>query len=220
MSKRLIFSICTVILAVLFVSCSSSELITVKNENKELQNTVTDSLSRIKQLEETIKEKDAEINRLKSDKDKEIDKLRLEKDSEIFIIKSEMNKRTITFDDQRQVESLIKDYFTAIERKDYAYAWELTSTEQKESYTREMALNEHWGIETLKFISLEGYLPRRISSSGKVLPNTPTVWFNVTFEIEPSPNTAWGPKGKTGRFVDVVKGIDGIWRINGLNTGN
>lgn len=40
----------------------------------------------------SIKEKDAEINRLKSEKNKELEVLRSEKDSEINVLMGEMNK--------------------------------------------------------------------------------------------------------------------------------
>jgi hypothetical protein len=204
-------------LVVSFVGCKTSNVTTISSEKQE--SSKGDSLAKIKDLENTIKEKDEEISKLKTEKDKELDRLRSEKDSEINILMSEMDKRTITFEDQKQVEKLIKDYFAAIERKDYASAWELTSPEQKKDYTKEVALNEHWGIESLKFISIEGYLPVRISNTMEMLPNTPTVWFKATFQIESSPNTAWGPKGKTARYIDVIKGTDGRWSINGLATG-
>lgn len=124
----------------------------------------------------------------------------------------------ITFDDQRQVEKLIKDYFGAIEKKDYATAWELTSQQQKNSYSKSDAINNHWGIESLKFISMKGYLPTATAVTEDVPPNTPTVWFIVTFDVKPSSNTAWGT-GITSRYVDVVKDGDGKWEIDGLATG-
>lgn len=219
MCKRLVSAFCCMFLMFSFLGCKSSNTPTINSEKQE--SSKSDSLTKIKDLENTIKEKDDEINKLKSEKDKELDRLRSDKDSEINILMSEMNKRTITFEDQKQVEKLIKDYFKAIERKDYASAWELTSPEQKKEYTKEITLKEHWGIESLKFIAIEGYLPERISKTLEVLPNTPTVWFKANFEIEPTVDgmAGWGPKGKTARYVDVVKGIDGIWSINGLATG-
>lgn len=45
------------------------------------------------------------------------------------------NNFSITFDDQKQVEQLIKDYFKAIDEKDYTAVWKLTSSEVKESYS-------------------------------------------------------------------------------------
>jgi hypothetical protein len=198
MNKRIGHILSSITLVVLFSSCNSNKILTPDNEKQQQDSLTTQNISKSKQLEETSKERDPEIN----------------------ILKSEVDKRGITFDDQRQVEKLIKDYFTAIERKDYASAWELTSPEQKKTYPREAALKEHWGIDSLKFISMQGYLPPKISKTGEVPLNIPTIWFGVIFEIEPSPNSPWTPwKGRTGRYVDVVKDTDGKWSINGLNTG-
>ena len=49
-------------------------------------------------------------------------------------------------------------------------------------------------------------------------PNTPIVYFCVTFDVELSPNTAW-TKGCNSRYVNVIKESDGKWRIGGLATG-
>lgn len=130
----------------------------------------------------------------------------------------EQIKKNITVEDQEQVEQLIKAYFTALEKKDYAVAWELTSSEKKKIYSKEDALKSHWGLDSIKFISLKGYYPSKYSAVGDVPTNTPTIWFTATIEIEPSPNTAWN-KGLNGRFVNVVKDIEGKWRIDGLATG-
>lgn len=198
MNKRLISILCSTMMTILFVSCDSNKILTFGSEGQKQGVSTNETLSKTKELDEMTKEKDLEIN----------------------MLKSEIDKRGITFDDQTQVEKLIKDYFVAIERKDYGAAWELASLEQKKTYTREIALKEHWGIESLKFISMQGCLPPKISKTGEVPPNIPTIWFSVTFEIDSSPNSAWTPwKGRTARYVDVVKCTDGKWTINGLNTG-
>jgi hypothetical protein len=198
MSKKLISILFIISLTISFISCNSNKISILNNEKQNQEGSTNESLLKSKELEKIANEKDSEIN----------------------MLKSEMDKRGINFDDQRKVEKLIKDYFIAIERKDYASAWELTSPELKNTYPREMAIKEHWGIESLKFISMQGYLPPKISKTGEVPPNIPTVWFGVTFEIEPSPNSTWSPwKGRTARYVEVVKDTDGKWTINGLNTG-
>jgi len=65
---------------------------------------------------------------------------------------------------------------------------------------------------------MKGYFPSKTSANGDVPPNTPTVWFSATFDVDPSPNTTW-IKGMTERYVNIVKDNDGKWRINGLATG-
>lgn len=131
--------------------------------------------------------------------------------------KSLEQSKTITFDDQKQVEEVIRGYFSALEKKEYSTAWELTSSEQKKEYTKEDALKNHWGLESIKLVSMKGYLP----SNGVVdaVPsNIPTIWFIATLDIQPTPDNAWN-KGVSDRFVNVVKDSDGKWRIDGLATG-
>lgn len=178
-----------------FTSCNLKEISVLRTQLQDMKIASEESSSKIKQLEDIIIEKDIEINRLNN----------------------EIAKRNITLDDQKQVEQLIKEYFTDLEKKDYSSAWELTSSEQKKIYNKENAIKEHWGVETIKLISMKGYLPPQLSATGDVPPNSPTVWFSVTFDIEPSPNTGWS-EGLDERFVNVVKEIDGKWRIDGLAT--
>ncbi|SHH64715.1 protein of unknown function [Sporobacter termitidis DSM 10068] len=133
---------------------------------------------------------------------------------------------TATFDDQKQVEQLIKDYFAALEKKDYDAAWKLTSAQRQEDYPEEQTLKEHWGIESVELVSMKGYLPPYIAAlfppyefhATDVPEGVPTIWFEVEFDITPSPNTAW-ESGVNHRFVDVVKDPDGTWKIDGLATG-
>ena len=108
MCKRFVSIFCCIILVLSLAACKSSKLATLSNEKKE--NPTSDNLLKIIELENTIMEEDSEISKLKSEKDKELDKLKSEKDSEFNILMGEMNKRTITFEYQRQVEQLIKDY--------------------------------------------------------------------------------------------------------------
>jgi hypothetical protein len=142
-------------------------------------------------------------------------------------LKNETEKRYATFEDQKQVEKLIRQFFNFLENKDYAYAWELVSSEQKKTDSKENAIKYHWGLESVKFVSMKGYIPPRKFVTGdietwepisEVPPNTPTVSFVVTLEVQPDFNGAWN-KGLNDRFVDVVKEADGNWRINGLATG-
>lgn len=124
---------------------------------------------------------------------------------------------TVTFDDQKQVEEVIREYFSALEKRDYSTAWELTSSKQKKEYPKEDALKNHWGVESIKLVSMKGYLPSK-GVVDAVPPNVPVIWFIVTLDIQPTPDNAWN-KGINDRFVNVVKDDDGKWRIDGLATG-
>lgn len=126
--------------------------------------------------------------------------------------------KTLTFNDQIQVEEIIREYFSALEKKDYSTAWELTSSEQKKVYSKEEALKNHWGLESIKLLSMKGYMPSEKYAVDSVPPNTPTIWFTVTLDIQPTPNSAWN-KGVNVPFVNVVKNSNGKWKIDGLATG-
>jgi len=123
----------------------------------------------------------------------------------------------ITFEDQRNVETLIKTYFKAIENRDYAEAWELTSSYAKTRYPKSRAIREHWRLRSLKLISMKRCLILPEGCTFDVPQNAPTICFLVTLDIRPSPDSAWD-NGLNDRFVDVVK-EDDQWRINALNTG-
>lgn len=117
---------------------------------------------------------------------------------------------------QKDAEEVVKAYFKSIEEKNYAKAWELISDKQKKNYSKEDAINKHWGIESLKLISvqkeqLSEELKKRYNDVNETL-------YNARFIIKSSPNTAW-ENGETGRLVDLVKQGDGNWYINDLCTG-
>ncbi len=122
----------------------------------------------------------------------------------------------ITFDDQNKVEHLIRTYFKAIELKDYATAWDLTSSDAKKEYSKSQALKEHWGLKSIKLISMKRCLGLP-DFTFNVPKDTPTICFSVSLDIGPAPGTAW-ENGLNERLVDVVRD-NGEWRINGLNTG-
>lgn len=61
----------------------------------------------------------------------------------------------VTFEDQGNVEKLIQAYFKAIENRNYAKAWELTSSSAKKDYPKAQAIREHWGLQSLKLISIK-----------------------------------------------------------------
>lgn len=126
-------------------------------------------------------------------------------------------KNTITFDDQRQVEQLITTYFSALENKSYLEAWQLTSYEQQGYYPKTHALNEHWGLDSIKLVSCHGILSPSLSETGEVLLNIPTILFLVKLDILPVAGTAWD-EGINERFVMVTKDDDGRWKIDGLAT--
>ena len=123
----------------------------------------------------------------------------------------------ITFKDQENVEKVIRKYINALEKKDYAIVWELTSSDGKKVYPKSEFIKKDWGINFVKLINMRRCL---ISASGftfEVPKDTPTICFSVTLNIKASPDTAW-ENGLNDRLVDVVK-EKGTWRINGLNTG-
>jgi len=130
---------------------------------------------------------------------------------------SRVQPSTITFEDQRSIEHLIRTYFTAIENKDYAQAWNLTSSDAKKEYPKSEAIREHWGLNSVKLISIKRCLILPSEFTFDVPKDTPTKCFSVSLDIKPSSNTAWN-NGLNERLVDVVK-ENGEWRIKGLNTG-
>jgi len=132
---------------------------------------------------------------------------------------SRVQTAAITFDDQRKVEHVIHTYFKAIENNDYATAWNLTSSAAQKEYPKSLAITEHWGLKSVKLISLKRCLGLD-SPSGftfDVPKDTPTICFSVSLDIRPAAHTAWH-NGINDRLVDVVR-ENGEWRINGLNTG-
>ena len=130
---------------------------------------------------------------------------------------TDLQLNNITFDDQKQVEQLIKLYFYALEKGDYSTAWGLMSSEQQGFNPLTEAIKNHWGVETIKLISMQGYLPPYLSETGQVPPNTPVIWFDVKLDIKPSDGSGWDD-GINERFVMVTKNTEGKWRISGLST--
>lgn len=130
------------------------------------------------------------------------------------------SKESITFDDQKQVEQLIKTYFNAIDKKDYTTVWELTSIYVKKKYPESEASKFNWGMASVKLISMKGYLPPTATSdfTWDVPANTPIVTFYVTLDIKPSSTAPGWDEGINRRFVAVVKENDRKWKINGLTT--
>jgi hypothetical protein len=229
--RRFILIIITIVLLISSTSCYSKLKATLNTQKNN--------------LEETIVQKDKEMATLKSKLDialndqeqveeiiytlkNEADKDNLTQVKKLInVLKDKIDKQNITFYDQRQVEQLIKDYFAFLEKKDYASAWELRSTELKTIGSKEDMIKTHLGVESINFVSMKGYIPPKKIGAGEsatfqpmkeVPTNTPTVCFMVELNIEPSPDTAWG-KGLNTCFVDVIKDGDGKWRINGLSTG-
>lgn len=228
MKKAMPF-VAIIVLTLLLTSCSSKEISVLKHQSNELEKHLKESTLRIKQLEEAIKQKEIEIGSLRNDLlSKTTAMLEAQKELEALrAFKNEADKRDITFEDQKQVEQLITDYFKLLESKNYSTAWELLSPEQKKTYSKEDAIKSHWGIEAVKFISIKGYLPPgRIVKDGaeiwtpmsEVPPNTPTVSFMVTFDMKASADTAWND-GQQTRFVNAVKDSSGKWKIDGMATG-
>lgn len=132
----------------------------------------------------------------------------------------------ITVEDQEQVRTLISNYFSALEQKDYAAAWQLMSSKQQEIYPEGQAVKEGWGLDEIRLVSVKGYLPPYIAEClppfefkvTAVPDGTPTIWFVVELEVKPMENSAW-ETGINDRFVNVTQEADGSWRIDGLATG-
>jgi hypothetical protein len=123
----------------------------------------------------------------------------------------------ISDDDQKQVEQLIEKYFKALEKKDYDAAWELTSSTQKRHHPKSEYTDEHVGVESIKLVSMKGYLPVTLSETGEVPQGVNTIWFEVKLDIKPKEGSAWDD-GENLRFVVVEKEDDGSWRIDALGT--
>jgi hypothetical protein len=123
------------------------------------------------------------------------------------------NEENITKEDENAVHDLIVAYFKAIENKDYSTALEKFSLEMKNVSTKNDAVQNHFGIESLKLISIQTYLRPQEPKENE---NKPTIHFEVKLEIVPNLHGAWG-KGINERFVGVVK-EQGQWKISTLAT--
>jgi hypothetical protein len=122
------------------------------------------------------------------------------------------NDESITKEDENAVHDLIAAYFKAIENKDYSTAWEMVSSEMKKGYTKNDAIQKHFGIESLKLISIQTYLRPQEPKENE---NKPTIHFVVKLDIV-NKDGAWD-KGINERFVGVVK-EQGQWKISALAT--
>jgi hypothetical protein len=71
----------------------------------------------------------------------------------------------------------------------------------------------HFGIESIKMISIEPYLRVQEPQDNA---DKPSVHFVVNLDIVPNMYGSWG-KGINGRYVGVVK-EQGVWKINALTT--
>lgn len=115
---------------------------------------------------------------------------------------------------QKDSKEVVNAYFKFIEKKDYEKAWELTSDKAKKSYSKESAINEHWGIVSLKIISVKKEESLKIDKEqykNRAL-------YTVVFKIKPSSGTAWND-GENSRFVNLIKQNDGKWYVDALSTG-
>lgn len=123
------------------------------------------------------------------------------------------NEESITKEDETAVHELIAAHFKAIENKDFSAAWEMFSSEMKSGSSKNDVIQNHFGIESLKLISIQTYLrPQEPKENGK----KPTIHFVVKLDIVPNSFGAWG-KGMNERFVGVVK-EQGQWKIRALAT--
>ncbi len=122
----------------------------------------------------------------------------------------------IASQDQTEVEQLIKSYFRYLEQKNYAAAWELMSSNSQKYYPEEEAIKNHFGIESLKLISIKTYKRSDLLKINGNPPNTPNIIYEVELNIVPSQQSAWN-NGINERYVGVVK-ENGEWKISGLAT--
>lgn len=123
------------------------------------------------------------------------------------------NQESITKEDENAVHDLIVAYFKAIENKDYSAAWGMLSSDRKKSFSMNDANQEHFGIESVKLISIQTYLRPQEPIENE---NKPTTNFIVKLDIVPNQYGSWG-KGMNERFVGAVK-EQGQWKIKSLAT--
>ena len=128
-----------------------------------------------------------------------------------------ITEQKVTRQDEKAVHDLITAYFSTVEQKDYASAWEMLSSNAKKGYTKEDAIKNHFGIQSLKLVSIQSYL---LPQEPKEDESKPTIQFQVKLDIVPGSGAssgAWG-NGINLRFVGVVK-EQGGWKIDALATG-
>jgi hypothetical protein len=128
------------------------------------------------------------------------------------------NTPNITFDDQREVQELIKSYFEALEKGDYETAWKCTS-EQIRQESDSNYIKRDYRFKTIRLVSMKGYIPPSEKNNYTTLDvpeGTPTVDFVVKLDVKAG-DSAYDD-GQNTRFVYVVKDSDGKWRIHHLAT--
>ncbi|SEB51005.1 hypothetical protein [Paenibacillus sp. GP183] len=118
-----------------------------------------------------------------------------------------------TMDDEIAVRKLIAAYFDAIGKRDVDGAYAMMSTSMTTNFSKEEAEKGHFGIESIKMISIEPY--HRLQEP-KENADKPSVHFVVNLDVVPDKNGSWG-KGSNERYVGVVK-EHGVWKINALAT--
>lgn len=119
----------------------------------------------------------------------------------------------ITFDDERQVEMLIRSYFDALDRKDFNSALRYWAPEKRKLNYANSIENTYKDVKSVKIKAIKRYLT---SPSIEAPPNTPTVYFLVEVEEEHF-NQGQGPY-LYNFFPDVYKDKDGYWKIVDLGT--
>lgn len=123
-----------------------------------------------------------------------------------------------TLETESQVESLIRGYFTALERKEYATAWEMTYKHTSGNFEE---FRQSWErqIASLKLLSIRKY--RYSASQGlewELPPGTYThhMFANVEIRLK-AEGSAWY-EGENGRFIGVRRDETGHWKIDALAT--
>lgn len=120
---------------------------------------------------------------------------------------------SVTMEDEMAVRKLISAYFAAIGSLDDAGAWEMLAASMTTNFSKQDAEKNHFGIESVKVVSIEPYLrpqePQEVADK-------PTIYFTVKLDIVPNSFGGWG-KGSDERFVEVAK-EQGIWKISALAT--
>jgi len=130
-----------------------------------------------------------------------------------------------TYEDQQRFEQTIRDFASAIEKKDFKSA-EQYCTQDFTDYIESVvngsgALADSFGLAlnkgyVLKLVEVKGYyfdgtgLPDYNISKDK-----PTISFHVTFEFVDSDGKKW----QAGGFATGVKSGNGTYLIDGLATG-
>lgn len=131
------------------------------------------------------------------------------------------DNKNITFEDQKEVEELLKSYYKALEKKDFEAAFECLSKKNMPPGTKVSDI-EFEQFKSLKLISIEGYisiLDGGVLKVFKATKDTPTVCFQVTLELEVEPEKGYNwENGENVQFVVAARDSDGKWRIDHFAT--